>query len=74
MDISYLLWLQDFRTATHDLFTPFMQGISAFSVSYLLLIPAFLYWCWDKKRGLFTQAAFCLSVAIASVIKLTACV
>lgn len=51
-----------------------MQGISSFSVSYLILLPAFLYWCWDKRRGLLTMASFCLSVAVTSVIKLTACV
>ncbi len=74
MDISYLLWLQDLRNATHNAWTPFMAGISQFSVSYLLCVPAFLYWCWDKKRGLQTLAAFSLSVAVASVVKLTACV
>ena len=74
MDISYLLWWQDFRDATHGVFNPLMEGISAFSVSYLILLPAFLYWCWDKRRGLLTLASFCLCVAVAAVIKLTACV
>lgn len=74
MDITYLLWLQDLRTAAQDAFTPFMQAVSLFSVSYVIFLPAFLYWCWDKKRGLQTIASFCLSVAITSVIKLTACV
>jgi len=74
MDINYLLWWQDFRETTHGTLTPFMDGISEFSVSYLILLPAFLYWCWDKRRGLMTLASFCLCVAVTAVIKLTACV
>ena len=74
MDINYLLWLQDLRLATHDALTPFMQWVSSFSVSYLLLLPAFIYWCWDKRRGLLTIASIYLCVALAAFIKLTACV
>lgn len=74
MDILYLLWWQELRVTTHDAFTPFMQGISDFSVSYLLLLPAFLYWCWDKRRGLLTLCALYWCMALTAVIKLTACV
>lgn len=74
MDISYLLWWQNFRVTTQNVWTPLMQGISQFSVSYLILLPAWLYWCWDKRRGLRTVAAFCLCMAVTALIKLTACV
>lgn len=74
MDITYLLWLQELRQVSHDFLTPFMKALSSFSVSYLLVVPVLLYWCWDKRRGLFTLASLCLCVALTSFIKLTACV
>ncbi len=74
MDISYLLWLQNFRESTHNVLTPFMQLLSHVSVSYLILLPAFLYWCRDKKGGVWTLASLYVSMAATAVIKLTACV
>ena len=74
MDINYLLWLQNFRESTHNMLTPFMQWLSGFSVSYLILLPAFLYWCRDKKGGVWTLASLYVSMALTTVIKLTACV
>ena len=74
MDINYLLFLQDFRNATDNILTPFMNGTSDFAVSYLILLMAFLYWCYDKRRGLLIMAALCLSLAITAIVKLTACV
>ena len=74
MDISYLLFLQDFRNSIHDAWTPFMEWMSLFSITYLMLIPVFIYWCVSKRKGLYTLASFFTCVAINSVIKLTACV
>lgn len=74
MDINYLLWWQDFRLGTQEAFTPFMQNLSAFGVSYLLFLPALIYWCWDKKRGLLTLASLCVCEVLTALIKLTACV
>ena len=74
MDINYLLWWQDLRITTHDVLTPFMLGISFFSVSYLLFLPTLIYWCWDKKRGLLTLATLCVCEFLTALIKLTACV
>ncbi len=74
MDINYLLLLQNFRNSTNDILTPFMNSISDFGEYYLFLIVAFLYWCYDKRRGLLTLAALYLSLALSAVIKLTACV
>ncbi len=74
MDITYLLWLQDLRASSCNLFTPFMQFVSALSVSYALLLPAFIYWCLDKKRGAWIFASLCYSMALTSLVKLTACV
>ena len=74
MDISYLLFLQDLRNSIHDAWTPFMEGMSLFAITYLVLIPLFIYWFVNKRQGLYTLASFYLCVAVNAVIKLTACV
>lgn len=45
MDIAYLLWWQDFRNSINDALTPFMEEVSLFAVTYLIIIVAFIYWC-----------------------------
>lgn len=74
MDIEYLLFLQNFRNSINDALTPFMEGISFFAVNYIILLPAFVYWCIDKKKGLFVFFAMKISHLINAVVKLTACV
>ncbi len=73
MDISYLLFLQNFRNSIHDAWTPFMEAMSLFSITYLLFIPVFIYWCVSKRKGLYTLVSFFLCVAVNSVLKLTVC-
>lgn len=74
MDINYLLFLQNFRNSIHDAWTPFMEWISHFAVAYLLIIPTFIYWCMDKKKGLYTLASASVSIAVNATLKLTACI
>ena len=74
MDITYLLWLQDIRAAAPDSWTSFMQGVSSFGKYYALLLPVFIYWCWDKRRGLLTLASLYVCLALTAIIKLTACI
>lgn len=74
MDISYLLFLQDFRHTIHDAWTPFMQTVSLFAITYLVCIPVFIYWCVNKRKGLYTLASFYMCVAVNETIKLTACI
>ncbi len=74
MDITYLLWLQDIRTAACGGWTTLMQGVSSFGTSYALLLPVFIYWCWDKRRGLLTLASLYVCLSLTVIIKLTACV
>ena len=74
MDIEYLLWLQNFRNAINDALTPFMEWISHFAVAYLLAVPVFVYWCINKKKGLYVLASTVLSLAVNAVVKLTACI
>ena len=73
MDIAYLLFLQDFRQSIQDIGTPFLQGVSLFSISYLFLIPIFIYWCISKRSGLYIWASFCVAYALNAVLKLTVC-
>ena len=51
-----------------------MEMISLFCVTYLIIVPAFVYWCIDKKKGLYVLASYNVGVALNAVIKLTACV
>ena len=74
MDIEYLLLLQRFRNSINDALTPFMEAISLFAVTYLIIVPAFIYWCIDKKSGLYTIGSYNVSVAFNAVLKLTACI
>lgn len=73
MDITYLLWFQDFRNAIGDALTPFVEALSFFAISWLLLVPFTVYWCISKKNGLFLITAFCISWMINGIVKLTVC-
>lgn len=74
MDIEYLLWLQDFRNATENAFTPFMQFMTDFADPVLLFVPVFIYWCISKRTGLFLMFSLYASEVIAYILKLTFCV
>ena len=73
MDIAYLLWLQEIRNAISDALTPFMEAVSLFAITYLVIIPALIYWCVNKKNGLYIISSFSLTVAFNAVLKLTVC-
>ena len=74
MDIQYLLFLQGFRNNIHDALTPFMEWVSMFATTYLILIPVFYYWNRDKKSGLYTLLSYYFCMVLTPLIKLTACV
>ena len=74
MDIQYLLFLQNFRNSINDALTPFMEMISLLAVTYLIIVPTLVYWCVDKRSGLYTLTSLSSCNALNSVIKLTACV
>ena len=73
MDINYLLWLQNFRNSINDAWTPFMEWVSMFSTTYLILIPVFLYWNWDKRKSLYTLVSYYFCMVITPIAKLTVC-
>ncbi|MBO4926612.1 MAG: phosphatase PAP2 family protein [Clostridia bacterium] len=74
MDIDYLLVLQDFRKNIGDALTPFMEGLSLFAVTFLIMLPVFVYWVIDKKKGLYTLVSYYLCCGVNAMVKLTACV
>lgn len=74
MDIQYLLWLQEWRNSMNDALTPFFEQLSLFGTRDILLLPAFVYWCLNKRKGLFIFYAWKISQTINSIVKLTACV
>ena len=41
-DMQYLLWLQDFRNRIADAWTPFMEFVSMFATTYLILFAVFV--------------------------------
>ncbi len=73
IDIDYLLLLQQFRAGIHDVLTPFMESISLFAVTYLIMIPVFVYWVVDKKKGLYTLVSYYLCCGFNAMLKLTVC-
>ena len=73
MDIQYLLWLQDFRNSINNAWTPFMEWVSMFAVTYLILIPVFFYWFSDKRKGLYTLVSYYFCMVLTPVAKLTVC-
>jgi len=74
MDITYLLWLQDFRNGISDALTPFMEEISLFAIGEIIFLPVFIYWCLDKKKGFFILFACKISQTFNALVKLTACI
>ena len=74
MDINYLLLLQQFREDTGNFLTPFMENLSLFAVTFLIMAPVFVYWAVDKKKGLYTLASYYFCCGFNAMVKLTACV
>ena len=74
MDIQYLLFLQDFRNSINNALTPFMEFVTNFAVDYMILIPIFFYWFFDKKKGLYALVSYYFCMFLTPLIKLTACV
>ena len=73
MDIDYLLTLQDFRNGIDNALTPFMEWISLFAVTYLIMLPVFVYWVLDKRSGLYVLCSYYTAVAVNAIVKLSVC-
>ncbi len=72
MDIDFLLWLQNLREATGNVFTPFMVLMS--NLAIYLLLPVFLYWCISKRGGLLLMLSLYLGSFAYNILKLTFCI
>ena len=73
LDIRYLLFLQDFRNSIDNALTPFMEQVSLFAVTYLIMIPVLFYWMLSKKDGFYTLVSYYLACGVNAVVKLTVC-
>lgn len=74
IDIEYLLWLQNFRESTDNILTPFFNLITTIAAAGLIVIPIFIYWCINKRSGLYILVSIGISRFINSILKLTFCV
>jgi len=74
VDIDYLLFLQRFRENINNALTPFMEGVSLFAVTFLIMIPVFIYWVVDKRKGLYTLVSYYMCCGVNAIVKLTACI
>ena len=74
MDLTYLLWLQDFRNATDNILTPFFECVSDFAITFVMVIPIVIYWCINKRAGLYIIVSAGISRVINGLVKLTFCI
>jgi membrane-associated phospholipid phosphatase len=74
MDIDYLLLLQQFRIATNDIFTPFLENLSLFIIGSIpFAFFCLVYWSWDKKFGNYVLFSCAGARLVNGIVKLTAC-
>lgn len=75
MDIDYLLLLQSLREATGGIFNTFFELVTRLGeTSYVMLLIGIVYWCYDKRKGIFLLFALYTNRIINGFIKITACV
>ncbi len=79
MDISWLLLLQHFREATGGIFDSFFEAVTrlgetSVSSPYLLLALGLVYWCYDKRQGIFMMMSLYTNRVVNGFVKITACV
>ena len=73
MDIEYLLFLQNIRETYVPFLVPFMESVSLFAISYILFIPALIYWVKDKEEGRYILTVWSVTNALNALVKLTVC-
>ena len=75
MDISYMLLLKDFRTATMGMLNFFFLLITKFGESYLpYILCLWFYWAFDKNLGKRLMLTLSGAIMLNGLTKLTACV
>ncbi len=74
MDITYLLFLQEFRNHTEAVLAPIMDWITKMAVSvWPLAIMLMIYWVFDRKSGKRMIAGFSLALLMNGLLKLIFC-
>ena len=74
MDIAYLLWLQGVRESLPPVVEQLFVAISAIAASSaLIVIPALLFWCLDKRAGRYILFTFSIGTLANQFIKNTVC-
>ena len=75
MDIQYLLFLQNLREATGGVLNGAFELITKLGeASIVTLLAAFVYWCLDKREGIFLMLTFYYNRVVNGFLKITACV
>ena len=74
MDIEYLLFLQNLREASGDIFNEFFNAITKITVDVMPFMPFVILWCVNKKWGYRALITYWFCDSVNAVIKLTACV
>lgn len=73
--LDYLLFLQNLRAFSSDFFDSFFLLITKFGeVSFPFCIMLFIYWCVDKKSGMFMLLTGSYCILFNIFIKLSACI
>lgn len=72
MGIEFLLWLQDIRMEAGDTVTHFMS-LSSKSAEVALIVPVIIYWCINRRAGLFLMFSLYVSYFTSNLVKLTLC-
>ena len=75
MDISYLLWLQDFRNGLGSVFETFFLKMSYLGeMNVVLTIMAAIYWCVSKEYGTYLLMGWSGCRVANGLLKVAACV
>ena len=75
MDIEYLLILQELREAAGPLAEQFFLMVSNVLVGAIMTaVPFIVYWCLDKRKGLFVLTSFSVGTLVNNLVKSIACV
>lgn len=75
MDIRYLLWLQDLREATGGMLDGCISLVTEMGMPTIgLILAAILYWCADKRLGVYILMSFHISCLVNSLLKAVFCV
>ena len=74
MDITILLWLQEFRNGIGRILAEFMAKMTFFGeIPTVLILMAVIYWCISKKFGTYLLMGWSGNRIVNGFLKVTAC-